>query len=188
MKPTPLLLVAGLLLSASFSASAQDDGKGKYKDKKEYKDDDRKDYDKDRRKEYEKNRKDYDKDRDERYREGNNGRYDSRTPRTTGNLGGILGRVILPRTGTVGPRQLAGVPKGHYPPPGECRIWYPNRPPGHQPPPVSCNSLVGVRLEPGAFILHGDRAYDAEYDWRAEEQRHPGSVGRDILDILFPRR
>ncbi|ALI99826.1 hypothetical protein [Rufibacter tibetensis] len=83
---------------------------------------------------------------------------------------------------------MQGVPKGHYPPPGECRIWYPNRSPGHQPPPTDCRTLYGVRLEPGAFILHGDQAYDAEYDWREEERRRPGSVTRDILDILFPRR
>lgn len=30
------------------------------------------------------------------------------------------------------------IPKGHYPPPGECRIWFPDRPAGHQPPPGSC--------------------------------------------------
>ena len=24
------------------------------------------------------------------------------------------------------------------PPPGECRVWYPDRPPGHQPPPFRC--------------------------------------------------
>jgi len=214
MKPTHLLLAAGLLLSSS-TAWAQNDGKGKDKDKKEYKnkeykdddrkdyekdrrkdDDDRKDYDKDRRKDYEKDRrkdydkdrKDYDKDRDERNKESKDGRYDSRTGRPAGGLGGVLGRVILPRSGTTGPRELAGVPRGHYPPPGSCRVWYPNRPPGQQPPPTSCDRLANVRLEPGAFILHGDRAYDAEYDWRAEEQRRPGTVGRDILDVLFPRR
>jgi len=26
------------------------------------------------------------------------------------------------------------IPPGHMPPPGKCRIWYPNRPPGQQPP------------------------------------------------------
>ena len=30
------------------------------------------------------------------------------------------------------------VPKGHRPPPGQCRLWSPDRPPGQQPPPVSC--------------------------------------------------
>ena len=67
-------------------------------------------------------------------------------------------------------------------------MWYPNRPAGQQPPPTSCDRLVGARLEPGAFILHGDQAYDAEYNWREEERRRPGTVGRDILDVLFPRR
>ena len=31
-----------------------------------------------------------------------------------------------------------GIPPGHLPPPGHCRIWVPGRPPGHQPPPDSC--------------------------------------------------
>jgi hypothetical protein len=103
-----------------------------------------------------------------------------------GNNEVIIGRVIFPRTGTVSPRKLKGVPKGHYPPPGKCKIWYPNRPPGHQPPATSCNNLYRVRLEPGAFILHGDRAYDADYNWREAERRRPGTIERDILDILFP--
>jgi hypothetical protein len=42
-------------------------------------------------------------------------------------------------------------------------------------------------LEPGVFILHGDRAYDADYDWREAERRRPGSIERDIVDILFSR-
>ncbi|GGC71054.1 hypothetical protein GCM10011504_56010 [Siccirubricoccus deserti] len=27
------------------------------------------------------------------------------------------------------------IPQGHMPPPGEFRLWYPDRPPGHQPSP-----------------------------------------------------
>lgn len=30
------------------------------------------------------------------------------------------------------------IPRGHLPPPGECRVWYPGRPSGHQPPPFRC--------------------------------------------------
>jgi hypothetical protein len=41
------------------------------------------------------------------------------------------------------------IPPGHYPPPGECRIWYPDRPAGHQPPPFRC----GDRVPGGAWLI-----------------------------------
>ena len=113
--------------------------------------------------------------------------YQKSDQKNKGSKDIIIGRVISPRTGINSPRKLKGVPKGHYPPPGTCKIWYPNRPPGHQPPATSCNKIYRTKLEPGAFILHGDRAYDADYNWREEERRRPGSIERDILDILFPR-
>jgi hypothetical protein len=31
-----------------------------------------------------------------------------------------------------------GIPEGHLPPPGECRVWYPGQPAGQQPPPQHC--------------------------------------------------
>ena len=36
------------------------------------------------------------------------------------------------------------IPYGHYPPPGECRLWYPDLPPGQQPAPGDCRSLRSV--------------------------------------------
>ena len=44
-----------------------------------------------------------------------------------------------------------GVPPGHMPPPGQCRVWYPDRPPGQQPPPSSC----GVSPPRGAVLIEG---------------------------------
>jgi hypothetical protein len=35
-------------------------------------------------------------------------------------------------------RHALRIPKGHLPPPGECRRWYPDRPAGHQTPPFRC--------------------------------------------------
>jgi hypothetical protein len=35
-------------------------------------------------------------------------------------------------------RREARIPRGHLPPPGECRNWYRGVPPGHQPPPYRC--------------------------------------------------
>ncbi|WP_026331714.1 tetratricopeptide repeat protein [Pseudomonas mandelii] len=46
------------------------------------------------------------------------------------------------------------IPRGHWPPPGKCRIWFPDRPPGHQPPPGKCKKLRH-RVPLGAYLVHG---------------------------------
>jgi hypothetical protein len=77
------------------------------------------------------------------------------------------------------------IPPGHYPPRGMCRLWYAGRPPGRQPRPVPCGSLTQrVVLTRGVFIVHGQHAWDADYDWRGWEKRHPGSVPTVVLSIL----
>lgn len=82
-----------------------------------------------------------------------------------------------------GPRKLNGVPPGHFPKAGQCRLWHSGRPPGQQPKPTSCSSLHG-KVPAGAFILYGDRAYDAEYDWAAQARRERGSVPEAIVEII----
>jgi hypothetical protein len=86
------------------------------------------------------------------------------------------------RGGVNGSRTL-GVPKGHYPPPGECRVWYPGREPGHQPPPAKCDRLVG-RVPYGAFVLYNDKEWDTRYDWPEHERRNRGSVPSVVLDPM----
>jgi hypothetical protein len=46
------------------------------------------------------------------------------------------------------------IPRGHMPPPGLCRVWYPGRPPGHQPPPGNCHALRH-QAPPGAWLVRG---------------------------------
>lgn len=46
-----------------------------------------------------------------------------------------------------------GIPPGHLPPPGQCRIWMPGRPPGHQPPPGQCRVLK-AQVPVGAWLLY----------------------------------
>jgi len=46
------------------------------------------------------------------------------------------------------------IPPGHLPPPGSCRIWFPDRPPGHQPPPGRCEELQ-YKVPPGAYLIRG---------------------------------
>ena len=100
--------------------------------------------------------------------------------------GGPAGDVVVvsdrDRGGDQGARRL-GVPPGHYPPPGECRIWYPGTPPGQQPPPARCERLIG-RVPFGAFILYNGREWDTRYDWEARERRSRGSVPDVILSLM----
>jgi hypothetical protein len=46
------------------------------------------------------------------------------------------------------------IPRGHWPPPGNCRIWFTDRPPGHQPAPGSCKKLRH-RVPLGAYLVRG---------------------------------
>jgi hypothetical protein len=51
-----------------------------------------------------------------------------------------------------------GIPKGHLPPPGECKIWIPGSPAGQQGPPQSCGSAF-QNAPLGAWVIThtGDR-------------------------------
>ena len=46
-----------------------------------------------------------------------------------------------------------GIPPGHFPPPGRCRVWHPGTPPGHQPAPGAC-SLVEQDIGPGDWLIY----------------------------------
>lgn len=46
-----------------------------------------------------------------------------------------------------------GIPEGHLPPPGECRVWYPGRPAGQQPAPEGCGGAE-ADAPPGSWVLY----------------------------------
>lgn len=69
------------------------------------------------------------------------------------------------------------IPYGHYPPPGECRLWYPNRPPGQQPPPRDCRSLRSVPR--GAWLIRRPHD-DAESVYISAR----GNPDRDVFDVV----
>lgn len=50
------------------------------------------------------------------------------------------------------PFSALGIPKGHLPPPGECKIWIPRRPAGQQGPPQSCSAAFR-NVPPGAWVI-----------------------------------
>ncbi|AFY19294.1 tetratricopeptide repeat protein [Pseudomonas sp. UW4] len=92
------------------------------------------------------------------------------TGRDAGNFTGAeAGRVsdvpTADRVGSEGQLQMANIgperayaeveiPRGHMPPPGKCRIWFPDRPPGHQPAPGKCKKLR-YRVPSGAYLVRG---------------------------------
>ena len=48
------------------------------------------------------------------------------------------------------------IPRGHYPPPGECKVWDPALPPGQQSPPIPCSSLPTYVYGDGRIIVYSD--------------------------------
>lgn len=56
--------------------------------------------------------------------------------------------------GSPGHSATVQIPPGHMPPPGSCRVWFPDRPPGQQPPPGRCEALR-YQVPPGAFLVYG---------------------------------
>jgi hypothetical protein len=63
------------------------------------------------------------------------------------------------------------IPPGHYPPPGECRIWYPDRPPGHQPPPGKCSPVPR-----GAWVIHHPRDLPGHVHVTVYDPHRPGTI------------
>ncbi|HET9512911.1 MAG TPA: hypothetical protein VFO95_03200 [Gemmatimonadales bacterium] len=68
-----------------------------------------------------------------------------------------------------------GVPPGHLPPPGQCRLWFPGRPPGHQPKPGSCARNV-AEAPAGAWVLYRPARDRKVVHARVIDTRRPGVV------------
>lgn len=97
------------------------------------------------------------------------------------------------RAGPRGRRRGLHVPKGHLPPPGRCRLWYPGQPPGQQPPPLSCEEAYAQRRGP-AVVIHGSGAAPPRWRRRPADdlvfrrspprEKHGGFSVEIIVDIL----
>jgi hypothetical protein len=64
------------------------------------------------------------------------------------------GKLQMASTESAGTYDAVEIPRGHLPPPGKCRIWFPDRPPGHQPAPGKCKKLRH-RVPSGAYLVRG---------------------------------
>ncbi|KHL26380.1 hypothetical protein PK98_07980 [Croceibacterium mercuriale] len=56
-----------------------------------------------------------------------------------------------------GPRGGRGIPPGHIPPAGQCRVWFDDRPPGHQPRATSCREARATAHRYGGRVIVGGR-------------------------------
>lgn len=156
-------LFGAIMICCSVGIAQADEWKdesGKGKSKGHYED---KDWQKDREKEWKKERKERQKDRKE-YRKDGEESYFLRQ----------------------GYSRL-DIPQGHYPPPGECRIWFPDRPAGHQPPPrKNCSQVPS-----GAWVIYHPADDPNHVQVTAYEVETPGeiiAVGEYSIDTgLFVR-
>ncbi len=71
--------------------------------------------------------------------------------------------------------QALGIPPGHLPPPGECRIWMPGRPPGQQAPPGPCDALRR-RVPPGSWLISSPAAAPEHVRVAIYDDRRPSVV------------
>ena len=78
-----------------------------------------------------------------------------------------------------GRAERLGIPPGHMPRPGECRVWIPGTPPGRQPRPRSRPCAGIERVAPaGSWIVYrpgGERRFVRV---RVMDERRPGVVIR----------
>jgi len=68
-----------------------------------------------------------------------------------------------------------GIPPGHLPPPGQCRVWVEGRPPGQQPKARSCAQIERT-APPGSWILYRPTKDRKAVHVRVLDQRRPGVV------------
>ena len=67
-------------------------------------------------------------------------------------------------------RRVQGIPPGHMPPPGQCRVWHDGRPPGQQPRPTNCREAERVASRNrNVRVIYGDN----------RDRRDGGLFGRD---------
>ena len=71
--------------------------------------------------------------------------------------------------------ETLGVPRGHLPPPGFCRVWFPGRPPGRQPKPGACAD-VEVGAPAGSWVLYRPSQDKRVVHVRYVDERRAGVV------------
>jgi len=95
------------------------------------------------------------------------------------------------QSGGVRPSTAAtlGVPPGHLPNPGECRVWIPGTPPGQQPKPKSrsCGGIAAL-APAGSWIIYRPGTDRKVVHVRETDPRRAGVVVRvQVFDLSTNR-
>src|SRR5687767_12944491 len=86
-----------------------------------------------------------------------------------------------------------GIPPGHMPAAGQCRVWYDGVPPGRQPRTTSCHEAERIAArDRNARVIYGDDRYNDNrygtgrvYEDERYEDRSRGSNG--VTDAVRDR-
>ena len=67
-----------------------------------------------------------------------------------------IATFLLPSAASADPGDKnRAIPKGHLPPPGECRVWIPGVPPGQQREPTDCRRAHEDAYYEGGWVIYG---------------------------------
>lgn len=90
----------------------------------------------------------------------------------------LIGLVAVPlgaQGRSRGGDRAKGIPPGHLPPAGACRVWYDGRPPGQQPRPTNCREAERIASRDRyARVIYG-----ADRDGRNDRWPDRDDKGRD---------
>jgi hypothetical protein len=79
---------------------------------------------------------------------------------------------------------LLKIPKGHLPPPGQCRIWMPGTPPGRQPRPGDCRTLAS-EVPRGAWLVYRHTTHPDRVDVTIYDEKRVGLIVEiQIYDLV----
>ena len=121
----------------------------------------------------------------------------SRQTLMTWVLAGASAVALVPAAADAQGRERGGqgIPAGHLPPPGECRVWYDDRPPGRQPPPTSCGAARREAYRTDGRVIYGsdqrrddwDRDDDKRRDRHDDKRRDRDDDKRRDRDVDWDR-
>jgi hypothetical protein len=91
----------------------------------------------------------------------------------------LIGLAASPALAQGRGKNKQGIPPGHVPPDGLCRVWYEGVPPGRQPRPTGCDEAERIASrDRDARVIYGSGPRQNAPIYR-DDRRYPGDIYRD---------